>query len=124
MDWVKSQWDGFIGEFKGMNARQLIGQGVNLGESVAHDHAVCRTNSAASRSTGSQLDLRHAGLVVTSALIIWKSLMLITGSESPVSNSSSSCNPLLSATRRTTAAARSCLQQLQQEHNARQQGEL
>jgi hypothetical protein len=29
-----------------MNARQLIGQGVNLGESVAHDHAVCRTHSA------------------------------------------------------------------------------
>jgi hypothetical protein len=38
MDWARSQWDGFIGEFKGMNARQLIGQGVNLGESVADDH--------------------------------------------------------------------------------------
>lgn len=43
MDFVKSQWDGFVGEFKSMNARQLIGQGVNLGESVADDHAACRT---------------------------------------------------------------------------------
>eukprot|EP00878_Enallax_costatus_P003570 GHUV01003784.1.p1 GENE.GHUV01003784.1~~GHUV01003784.1.p1 ORF type:complete len:185 (+),score=27.08 GHUV01003784.1:275-829(+) len=54
MDWVKSQWDAFTSDFRGMNARQLIGQGINL------------------------------GLVVTSALIIWKTLMLVTGSESPV----------------------------------------
>lgn len=40
---------------KRMNPRQLMTQGVQL------------------------------GLIVTSALMIWKSLMLVTGSESPVS---------------------------------------
>eukprot|EP00879_Flechtneria_rotunda_P007637 GHRR01008009.1.p1 GENE.GHRR01008009.1~~GHRR01008009.1.p1 ORF type:complete len:185 (+),score=32.28 GHRR01008009.1:144-698(+) len=54
MEWARSQWDSFISDFKKMNPRQLATQGVNL------------------------------GLVITSALIIWKSLMLITGSESPV----------------------------------------
>jgi len=31
MDFIQSQWNSFLGEFKGMNARQLIGQGTNLG---------------------------------------------------------------------------------------------
>eukprot|EP00951_Prasinocladus_malaysianus_P015828 scaffold122120_cov35-Prasinocladus_malaysianus.AAC.2 len=47
-------------ELMQMNLRQTISQIVNLGVPTA------------------------AGMIVTSALIIWKSLMLITGSESPV----------------------------------------
>lgn len=31
MEWVKSQWDGFIKDIRSMNKRQLMGQGVNLG---------------------------------------------------------------------------------------------
>jgi len=49
-DTIRSTWD----ELVGMNIRQLLMQGVNL------------------------------GLIVTWALMIWKSLILITGSESPV----------------------------------------
>ncbi|KAF8062680.1 Sec11c [Scenedesmus sp. PABB004] len=54
MEWVREQWDGFTAELRAMSPRALMNQAVNL------------------------------GLVVTSALIIWKSLMLLTGSESPV----------------------------------------
>jgi len=54
MNYIKESVDGFFGDFKRMNKRQFLLQSVNL------------------------------GLVVTSALIIWKSLMLLTGSESPV----------------------------------------
>jgi hypothetical protein len=76
---------------KRMNKRQFTTQGVNLGALITA--VLLRVTNAASRLshlTGADggwrgLANRAAGLVVTSALIIWKSLMLFTGSESPVS---------------------------------------
>lgn len=82
MDWVRSQLNGFSSEFKGMNARQLIGQGVNLGEWCDLVPPVTSIREGLQSLNTARC---AAGLVVTSALIIWKSLMLITGSESPVS---------------------------------------
>ncbi|KAK9813690.1 hypothetical protein WJX73_003835 [Symbiochloris irregularis] len=51
---IKAQVQSTIDEFTSMNFRQLLLQGTNL------------------------------GLIVTSALMIWKTLILVTGSESPV----------------------------------------
>jgi hypothetical protein len=70
----KDQWN----ELVNLNKRQALTQGVNLGAGQLSAPAC----SCGSRGlTGLAL---LPGLVVTSALIIWKSLMLITGSESPV----------------------------------------
>eukprot|EP00198_Chlamydomonas_reinhardtii_P008277 XP_001697614.1 signal peptidase, catalytic subunit [Chlamydomonas reinhardtii] len=57
-------------ELKRMNVRQFLGQALQLGEFGRTDK----------RGRG----LRPGWLIVTSALMIWKSLMLVTGSESPV----------------------------------------
>jgi hypothetical protein len=65
---------------KRMNMRQFMTQGVNLGPGV-----ITQTLCAACRWRLLTGDAQRPGLVVTSALIIWKSLMLFTGSESPVS---------------------------------------
>jgi hypothetical protein len=71
---------------KNMNKKQFVMQGINLG--VAR-HVVPKLHCI-------NPEPRHrAGLIVSSALIIWKSLMLFTGSESPVRT--------LHTTRRTTA---------------------
>lgn len=68
---------GYVDELLSLNFRQLLSQGVNLGaciQSISPAPAAC-----------SVADTRHAGLIVTSALMIWKTLILVTGSESPVS---------------------------------------
>ncbi|PNG99791.1 Signal peptidase complex catalytic subunit SEC11C, partial [Tetrabaena socialis] len=52
-------------DLRRMNVRQMMSQGVQLGK---------RQEAALERNR----------LIVTSALMIWKSLMLVTGSESPV----------------------------------------
>jgi hypothetical protein len=67
-----------------MNVRQLLLQAVNLGKLASTTAYVAAPPSLAPCLTAS-----HAtGLIITSALIIWKSLILWTGSDSPVRASS------------------------------------
>lgn len=75
---------------KRMNYRQLLQQGVQLGERSACKSPLQLSANAHSVLCVSPMMPSHAlpldpGLIVTSALMIWKSLMLVTGSESPVS---------------------------------------
>ena len=66
--------------FKRMNVRQFLSQTVQLGESwLEPDLELCTSLSVLSVTP-----LPAAGLIVTSALMIWKTLILVTGSESPV----------------------------------------
>ena len=102
-----------------MNLRQLLTQGVNLGEELVFskhfsivccpdvDFVKCNTFFGSIRTTFFisarapssarclpinraviELHFPPAGLIVTTALMIWKGLVLFTGSESPVSHSS------------------------------------
>ena len=68
---------GYLDDLLGLNFRQLLAQGVNLG---------ARVPPRLPRAPGAGLRLTRgrAGLIVTSALMIWKGLILVTGSESPV----------------------------------------
>lgn len=67
------------GELKRMKKRQLLGSAVNLGEGQGRQQS-----GPADPRAPTEPACPAAGLVVTSALIIWKTLMLLTGSESPV----------------------------------------
>lgn len=69
------------GELKRMKKRQLLGSAVNLGEGQEQSSS---GPPADPRAPTEPACPAAAGLVVTSALIIWKILMLLTGSESPV----------------------------------------
>lgn len=69
---IKSSYD----ELRKLNKRQALLQGVNLGIPLRVAIGVFTSSIDSSCST--------AGLIVTSALMIWKTLILLTGSESPV----------------------------------------
>jgi signal peptidase len=73
---AKDQWN----ELVNLNKRQALTQAVNLGAGSWVQGSSCLQL----RQQRAHWTCLLAGLVVTSALIIWKSLMLITGSESPV----------------------------------------
>ena len=77
-----------------MNVRQFLLQGINLGRQLDQ---VKQANCTAALDCLDKPSFRcwmgmnllapgvcFAGLIVASALMIWKSLILITGSESPV----------------------------------------
>lgn len=69
---IKSSYD----ELRKLNKRQALLQGVNLG--TPHRLAIVVFKGILDSSCST------AGLIVTSALMIWKTLILLTGSESPV----------------------------------------
>jgi len=71
---------GTVNEIRAMNVRQLLLQAVNLGESASTTAYIAAPPTLAPCLTAGYA----AGLIITSALIIWKSLILWTGSDSPV----------------------------------------
>lgn len=63
---------GMVDELRKMNVREVLHQGINLGTNeTCNKHGVDRTPPI-------------AALIVTSALMLWKGLVVVTGSESPV----------------------------------------
>ena len=81
MDTIKSSVRGVVDDLTSLNVRQLLNQVVTLGDSHGVSSLKLGCNSCPSRPNV----LSAAGLIVTSALMIWKSLILVTGSESPAS---------------------------------------
>lgn len=74
---------GVLGDLGRMHKRQMLLQGINLGQRLAG--AACPSGDRPGTLIAPPR-LLPAGLIITSALMIWKSLVLFSGSESPVSS--------------------------------------
>ena len=86
-------------QLKQMNKRELLTQGINLGASchrcqpptpppIHHPAALSlpwlRMRELVQAPVATPTCVAHAGLIVSSALMLWKTLIFMTGSESPV----------------------------------------
>jgi hypothetical protein len=89
MDFIKETW----AELRKMSVRQTLGQFIQLGAPsgpLASPAGFYQSSMPLSNVSVARLALLStrgtapAGLIMTSALMIWKSLMLVTGSDSPV----------------------------------------
>jgi signal peptidase len=76
-----------LGELGKQPKRQLLLQFVNLGEPPAARRASARRRRRCRRSHQTRCTTTlpaAAGMIITSALMLWKGLILATGSESPI----------------------------------------
>ncbi len=95
-DGAKSYVNEQVAAVKAFNKREALLQGVNLGEHIFIRHGLRHIAGCphfdvwhapwrfAPGRVRAGWTCPNAGLIVTSALMIWKTLILVTGSESPV----------------------------------------
>ena len=82
---LKDQVKSFVDPVVKLNKRQALTQGVNLGNATFCGKAVWQSNEKVGVGLVQSVACCLPGLIITSALMIWKTLILLTGSESPVS---------------------------------------